>query len=136
MSQENIEKLKEGYRLWHEGKASSYEFWMDLMHDNVNFASIAEGKRGFEFASTKSAKEEVRDYFEGVVQQWEMIHYTPHEYLAQGDRIVMLGETSWRNRKTGKVVDTKKCDVFRFEDKKIIEFMEFFDTAQAVDCCD
>jgi ketosteroid isomerase-like protein len=58
-----------------------------------------------------------------------MIHYTTDDIIAQGDHVAMRGSTAWRNRKTGKVVDTPKADFWTFRDGKVVEFHEFYDTA-------
>jgi len=42
----------------------------------------------------------------------------------------MLGSTAWRNRRTGKVVDTPKADLVTFRDGRIVDFTEFYDTAK------
>ena len=61
-----------------------------------------------------------------------MIEYRPDEFVAQGDRVVMIGHCSWRAKTSGKVVSTPKADVWRFANGKAVEFYEFFDTAQVV----
>ena len=53
------------------------------------------------------------------------------QYIAEDDRVVVIGSVKWKNRETGKSVETGKVDVFRMRDGKIIEFCEFFDTAKA-----
>jgi uncharacterized protein len=61
------------------------------------------------------------------------IHFTPEEFVVEGDRVVMIGRCAFRHRRTGKVVDTAKCDVWRFRQGKAVDFMEFYDTAQALE---
>ncbi len=61
-----------------------------------------------------------------------MDHYTVDEYVAQGDRVVAIGRTGWRNRETGKAFDTPKVDVVRFRDGQIVEFFELYDTAMVL----
>ena len=58
-----------------------------------------------------------------------MEHFTVDEFIAQGDRVVALGSTGWRDRKTGKSFDTPKVDIWRLKDGRAVEFMEFYDTA-------
>ena len=53
------------------------------------------------------------------------------EYIAQGDRVVVIGRMAWRNRATGKVAETPKLDVWRLRDGKAVDFVEFYDTARA-----
>jgi ketosteroid isomerase-like protein len=59
-----------------------------------------------------------------------MIEYRVDHFVAQGDRVVMVGHCSWRAKRTGKVVATPKVDTWRFANGKAVEFYEFYDTAQ------
>ena len=129
---DNVAKLKEAYRRWDESRASSIDSWLDLLADNVDFRSLADGAQGLEFTGRCCSKAEVGRYFIGLAAGWEMIHYTPDEFIAQGDRVVMLGSCSWKNRRTGEVLETPKADFWRFKDGKAVSFFEFYDTAQAI----
>jgi ketosteroid isomerase-like protein len=62
-----------------------------------------------------------------------MIEYVADHFVAQGDRVVMLGRCGWRFKKTGKVVSTPKADSWRFANGKAIEYFEYFDTAKLRD---
>jgi ketosteroid isomerase-like protein len=59
-----------------------------------------------------------------------MLEFKTDHFVAQGDRVVMLGSCSWRAKRTGKVVSTPKADSWRFENGKAVEYYEYFDTAQ------
>ena len=85
-----------------------------------------------EFTHSSTCKEEVKHYFSQLTREWEMIHYTIDEYIAQGERVVALGNCSFRHKQTGKVLDTPKADFHKFRAGKICEFFEFYDTAQAI----
>jgi ketosteroid isomerase-like protein len=134
MSQRNkhVSLLKEAYKQWQETKGGSVEHWLGLMTDDVRFRSLAGGAPKMEFTRTSTCKQEVRDYFSRLTNQWEMIDYTIDEYIAQGDRVVALGTCCFRHKQTGKILDTPKADFHRFRDGKICEFFEFYDTAQAI----
>jgi ketosteroid isomerase-like protein len=77
-------------------------------------------------------KAAVARYFSELVQSWEMVRYTVDHFIAQGDRVAMLRQCTWKSRTTGKVVETPKADFFRFREGKIVEFWEFYDTAKAI----
>ena len=134
MSQEddNVAILKEAYRRWHESRAASVEHWMELMTEDIDFRSLAGGQEGMEFTRECCSKDQVRGYFEGLVADWEMVYYNADEYVAQGNRVVMIGSCSWRHRKTGNVIDTPKVDIFRLRDGKISAFFELYDTAMVM----
>ncbi|MCC6889186.1 MAG: nuclear transport factor 2 family protein [Hyphomicrobiales bacterium] len=130
---ENVALLREAYALWNESKGGSVDHWMELLADNISFGSLAGGAfEALPFATFFDRRAELRRYFEGLLNDWEMIHFTAQEFVAQGDAVVMRGATAWRNRRTGKTFATPKIDFWRFRNGKAIEFFEYFDTAGAL----
>ena len=129
----NVARLREAYRLWHETRGGSVEHWMDLLADDIDFRSLAGGAQPLEFTGGGGSKAEVRAYFEGLARDWDMVHFTVEEFIAQRDRVVMLGRCAFTNRNTGKLVETPKVDIWRFADGKAVSFMEFYDTAGVYD---
>lgn len=134
MSQEDtqINLLKEAYQKWHATRAGSIDHWLALMTDDIQFRSLAGGAAKMEFTRTSTCKDEVKHYFSQLTAQWEMNYYTIDEYIVQGDRVVALGNCSFKHKQTGKILDTPKADFHKFRDGKICEFFEFYDTAQAL----
>ena len=131
-SSDNVARLREAYRVWHDSKGQSVQSWLDLLADTVRLRSLAEGRPGADFTREVKSKSEMMRYFTGLQQDWEMIHYTTDDFMVDGDRIVMRGSTGWRNRRTGRVLETRKADFVTFRDGKIVEFDEFYDTAAMV----
>ena len=72
--------------------------------------------------------DEARQYFEGLLRDWEMLSYDVDRFICDNDDIVMVGRCAWRHRETGNVVDTPKVDVWHFENGKITQFLEMFDS--------
>lgn len=130
-SNDNVAKLREAFQLWNDTKGGSVGHWMNLMADNVTMRSITDGSPPMAFMKTKHGKSEAAEYFSGMADDWEMVHFTTQEFIAQGDRVVVLSSVAYRHRKTGKVAESPKADVFRFQDGLIVDFYEFFDTAKA-----
>lgn len=126
----NVAALKEAYRLWHETKGRSIDHWMNLFADEIEFGSIGQSQpAAAPYMTMYETRDGLRKYFEGITRDWEMIEFRPEHFVAQGDRVVMLGRCSWKARKTGKTVWSPKADSFRFANGKIIEFFDYFDTA-------
>jgi ketosteroid isomerase-like protein len=125
----NIAVLTEAYRLWHETKGRSVDHWMNLFADSFEFGSIAQSVQSVPYMTMHENKTTLRGYFEGITRDWEMIEFRPEHFVAQGDRVVMLGRCSWKSKKTKKTVWSPKADSFRFANGRIIEFFEYFDTA-------
>jgi ketosteroid isomerase-like protein len=127
----NVDLLKQAYARWHDSKGGSADEWLKICADNIAFGSLAEGRAaGAHYLTAYQSSGALRDYFAGLTRDWEMIEYVPEQFVAQGDRVVMLGRCTFRYKKTGKVVSTPKCDSWRFADGKAVEFYEYYDTAQ------
>jgi len=129
---DNLALIREAYQQWHDSRGASVGKWLDLMSHGVRFRSLAGGAAGLEFSRDCANRDEVARYFAELGNDWDMIHYTVDELIAQGDRVIMLGSCGWKNRRTGIAVQTPKADFLRMKDGKVIEFFEFFDTAKAM----
>lgn len=130
--EKNVEILTEAYRLWNDTKADCVGHWLDLIDDNVDWRSLADGAPGMEFTVCCSGKDGAIAYMQALGAGWELIHYTVDEFIAQGDRVVMVGNCGWRNKATRKEIETPKVDILRMEGGKIVGFFELYDTAKAI----
>jgi ketosteroid isomerase-like protein len=127
----HVDRLKRAYESWHNSLGADRQRWLEIMSDNIVFRSIAGGADGMEFTKTCESKEEVERYFSGLDESWEMLYYRPEKYICEGDSVAVRGTTGWKNRKSGKEIHTPKADFFEFQNGKIVEFYEFYDTAKA-----
>ena len=129
----NVEILKAAYKRWSDSKGASVDDWMKICDADIAFGSLAQGAAPpVQYMTAYSNRDKLKDYFAGLARDWEMQEYVAEDYVAQGDRVVMLGRCSWRFKKTGKVVSTPKCDVWRMKDGKAVEYFEYYDTAQVM----
>jgi ketosteroid isomerase-like protein len=131
LSQEttNVEVLKEAYRRWNDTLGGSVDHFFSFVDDKISFGSVPRGAAPLEFATQYNSKNDLRGYFDALLADWKMVHYTIDEYIAQGDAVVARGSTSWTNKQTGKTAETPKVDFWRFRNGKAVEFYEYFDTA-------
>jgi ketosteroid isomerase-like protein len=129
---DNVEKLRKAYHQWDESKGGSVPNWLELMTDDVTLWTAGDGAAPLEFTAGRRGKPDIEAYFAGLKADWEMVHFTTKEFIAQGDRVVVLSDVEFKSTKTGKVAKSPKADVFRFRDGQIVEVMEFFDTHAAV----
>lgn len=129
---ENLEIIRSAYRIWSESLGKNIDHWIGLMDEQVRFDSLGGGEPGLDFSRACKSKADVRRYFVELVRDWQMIHYTVEELVAQGERVVMLGRCEWKNRKTGKSVETPKADFIKLRNGRVVEFLEFFDTAKVL----
>jgi ketosteroid isomerase-like protein len=128
----NTSILRRAYGLWAETKGGSVDHWLSIIADGeIKFGSLAMGRvSAVEFTTRRDSREGVEAYLRGLTDAWEMIRYDVEHLVAQGDRVVMIGSTSWRYKANGKSVDTPKVDAWRFNgDGQVTEFFEYYDTA-------
>ena len=127
----NIEILKGAYKRWSDTKGGSADDWLKICADNIAFGSLAQGAPvQANYLTAYSSRDALKEYFAGLTRDWEMIEYVTEHYVAQGDRVVVLGRCSWRFKKNGKVVSTPKADSWRIVNGKAVEYFEYYDTAQ------
>ena len=127
----NVEILKAAYRSWSDTKGGSVEDWLKICSDNIAFGSLAQGAAPkVQYLTSYSSRDALKDYFGGLARDWEMLDWKAGDFIAQGDRVVVLSRCTWRFKKTGKVVSTPKADVWRLANGKAVEFFEYYDTAQ------
>ena len=127
---DNVRTLRSAYEQWASCKGASLDCWVNVVADEVTLKSLADGAPQMPLTQERSGKDGILDYLRGLTDAWEMIHYDVDEYVAQGDRVVAIGSTSWRNRETGKVASTPKVDVWRLKNGRVVAFSEFYDTAR------
>ncbi|HUT51419.1 MAG TPA: nuclear transport factor 2 family protein [Alphaproteobacteria bacterium] len=128
----NLSRLQNAYHVWHDTKGASASTWLDLMSDEVGIFSMGEEAAGLSFAKDRQNKHEVVEYLTGLLADWTMVHWTPEIYVREGDRIAMFGHTAWTNKATGKTAETRIAHLWQFDDGKIVEFTEVFDSARVV----
>lgn len=129
---ENVTRLQDAYDRWNKCKGEDTSMWTALFSEHVRLRSLGAGKPGLEFTMECNSSEDIARYFAGLAKDWQMIHYTTKPFAVDGDRVVMLGRTAWRNRKTGQTFDTPKADLATFENGRVVEFIEFYDTAMVL----
>jgi uncharacterized protein len=130
VEEENVRILRTAYETWDARKASDIDCWVGIIDEDARLTSLAEGNAPLAFTRKRKGRSEIVEYLQDLVDGWEMIYYRVDDYVAQGDRVVAIGSTSWRNKLTKKVATTPKVDVWRMKDGKVVEFSEFYDTAQ------
>lgn len=128
----NLERLKAAYAAWHDSKGRSPEIWLTLFADEVCICSMDDTSRGLDFAGERFSKQDAVGYFTALLQNWTMVHWTPESFVCDGDTIAMFGRTAWTNKATGKLADVRVAHLWRFQDGRIVNLTEVFDSARAV----
>lgn len=114
-----VARLRKAYARWGETKCESVEDWVELVADDVRLRSVAQVAN----TCACTGKEEAARYLGSIREAWELVSLDIEEFVAQNDRVVMIGRVAYRSLATGKVAESPKIDIFRFcrETGKITE---------------
>lgn len=124
----NVALLGEGYRLWAASGGTEVAYWLDLAADDIAMHTLG-GEPGLAPPVGKAA---LRAYLASVNDNWQMVSFTVTETIAQGERVVVLIDSTWRSRRTGQIGELRMVNIWRLRHGRAIEFAEFYDTALAV----
>jgi ketosteroid isomerase-like protein len=120
--QANVELIRAAYAAFKRGDIQAI---LDSLSKNVEW--VAAGVQPV--AGTYRGKDEVGVFFNKVNELAEYLSFEPNEYVAQGDRVVVLGSYRARAKNTGRIYECDWAMAFTVEDGKVSRFQEFTDTA-------
>ena len=83
-------------------------------------------------AGTYRGKEEVGRFFAALGEDLEIHRFEPHEFIAQGDHVVVLISTEATVKRTGRRISDHLAHVWTFQGGKLARFETFQDTAALV----
>lgn len=126
---ENTETLRKAIAGWNACKGRSYDCWLDVVTEDVEMFSLADGQYGLPFTKRSASKAELGDYLNGLTDMHEMRAFRADRFVAEGSSVVAFGSASWTTRRTGRPFTTPIVLLAEFRDGKICELREFYDTA-------
>jgi hypothetical protein len=92
---------------------------------------------GVPFTGKRHGSEQVAEYFQLSGERQTVREFTPKEFVAQGDKVVVLGHGAWQVKETGAEFQSDWVHVFTIRDGQIAAFREFLDSnvaAEAFGC--
>src|SRR5689334_15257681 len=117
------DRVAEAYRIWAESRGSVSDQWMDLIHDQIEMRTVLSDEIPDDLSGSRISHDAVRNYFQAIARDWEMLEFDVDRIVDGGDDVVMVGRCAWRNRATGRVIDTSKVDVWHFEEGHAVSFL-------------
>ena len=76
---------------------------------------------------------EVREFFGLLLNTFDIQDFSPTDFLAQGDKVVVLGTSREGPKGTGRLVNFRWVHIFRIQHGKIVEFEEPADVSELVE---
>ena len=123
-----IDELKDANVGWRETKGGNLDQVLGLFDDQIEMHSVLEPDVHHELARVQRSREDAKNYFKALFDDWEMIDFPTEKVVGDGDTVVWIGRCHWRNKHDGKTIDTPKVDIWTFRDGKAVRFFEMFDS--------
>jgi ketosteroid isomerase-like protein len=124
--QENTTLVKQTYEFFKGGDIQSL---LGLYSDDIDWQLPK--IENVPFAGDWRGREKVGEFFSLVNELQEALQFEPTEFIAQGDKVVVLGNYTWRLKANGKEFSSDFAHVCTVKDGKIVRFHEYTDTAAA-----
>ena len=122
--QENTKLVKRVYEMF---KSGDVEGFLSMFSDDVSWETpVIENTP---FNGKISGKENLVKWLTAYNEAEEMTVFEQDEFIAQGDRVVMLGHSETRGKSTNKEFATNLVHIMTVKDGKVTEFLELFDSA-------
>lgn len=129
MSQDAVAVVQQGYDAFKRGDINGL---LDLMADNVVWETPVVEFEGRSFGGRTTGKAGVAAFFQSLGEREEVLAFETREFIAQGNKVVMVGHYRARVRATGRTAESPMVHIFTIENGKVSSFFEVFDTAAAV----
>ena len=125
--QNNLGLVRMGYDAFGRGDIDGL---LNLLDDNVEW--ITPGPSDLPVAGTRRGHQAVGEFFKALTETFETLDFQAKEFLAQGDRVVVIGTDTSRVRATGKTLEFNWVHSFVVKNGKIVNFREYGDMSAVV----
>jgi ketosteroid isomerase-like protein len=121
-------RLRAAYDAWHESGGRTPERFFDLYADDIELHSILEASLADALSGAFVGKTQALVYYTAIAEAWEMIGGRTDDVVARADKVVWIGHSAWRNRRTLRTVSGPKIDVWTLRGDRAVHFLELFDS--------
>jgi ketosteroid isomerase-like protein len=122
--QDNVQVVKDAYAAFGRGDIPAV---VNACAPEVEW--IIPGGPGIPVAGTFHGREGVAKFFHALGENQTARQFEPREFIAQGDKVVVLGHYQWLIERTGKPYECDWVHVFTIRDGGVVRFQEYSDTA-------
>ena len=83
------------------------------------------------FAGKRQGRGAVGEFFSTLASLQDARSFEPAEFIAQGDKVVVLGHYAWQVKANGRTYESDFAHVFTVRGGQIVAFHEYTDSAAA-----
>ncbi|MPW23444.1 ketosteroid isomerase [Paraburkholderia sp. CNPSo 3157] len=123
--QENVLLVQRAYDAFSKG---DIEGVLITLAENVDWF-IPGSTEIIPFAGRRHGPQEVGEFFSALAATQTAERFEPLDFIADQDKVVVLGVQRWRVASTGVTYEDEWAHVFTIENGRITKFTEYHDTA-------
>jgi ketosteroid isomerase-like protein len=124
--QDNVLLVRQAYENFKTGNLKAV---LDIFSESVEW--IQPQVERIPFSGKRTGRDQVAQFFAMMTDAQQPVRFEPQEFIAQGDRVVALGQYRWRVKATGREWESDWAHVYTIRDGKVTRFQEYTDTALA-----
>lgn len=125
--QQNVDVIRRGYDAFARG---DLETMLGLFDENIEWTSP--GPPELPTAGTRRGHQQVAEFFKTVNDLFDFESFETTTFIADGDRVVVLGRDTARFKPTGARLTESFAHVYTLKNGKVTRFEEYIDTAATV----
>jgi ketosteroid isomerase-like protein len=125
--QQNLRVVNLGYEAYGRGDLDAL---LGLFDEDIEW--VSPGPPELATSGRRRGLAQVAEFFRSVNELFEFERFEPSTFVADADRVIVLGEYTGRFKPTGAVISEPWAHAFTLRDGKIIRFQEYTDTASVV----
>ncbi len=125
-AQQNKQLIMHCYQLY---KDKNIRELLNLFQNDIEW--ISNDSDDIPFAGRFHGKDEVGQFFTKLEQAQDVIKFEPQDFVAEGDKVVATGVSSWHVKATGLTYDNPWVHVFTIRDGKVARLQQYNHTAAA-----
>ena len=126
--QENVAIVKQALAAFGDGDLQTFlNFFSEDAEFRHPMATVI-----WPWAGSQRGRARIAEAAAGVTAVLEFEQFEPREFIAQGNKVVVLVFERVRSKATGRVVDNDYVHVYTVRDGKIIQFCVYEDTAPVI----
>ena len=126
--QQNLELVRQGYAAFGRG---DIEGIVKLLDSHVSW--VTPGPEDVPTAGTRRGHAAVRQFFATLLSTFDITSFEPRDFLTQGDKVVVLGNSAEGPRGTGRTVDFRWVHIFTVRNGLVVSFEERADVSALVE---
>jgi ketosteroid isomerase-like protein len=127
-AQDSVQAVQRLYAAFQQGDFAAF---LNTLADDVKWL-VPGPKQILPWAGLRRGREQDAQFFAEFAQTAETQQFEPREFIAQGERVVVLGHRRDRVKATGRIFESDWVQVFSLHEGKIVSFRGYTDTAALV----